>query len=258
MIAISRVARKINRASFFHVIVQGINKENIFKEERNKNQYLKLMKKLCKKYNIKIVAYCVMNNHAHFLLHINTIQDLSKAMHIINCLYARYYNYMKDGRRGYVFKDRFVSEPITSKRYFINCIKYIHMNPVKARIVKKCEEYKFSSYGSYKQNVLNDELKENEIFSKSDYEDIINNTYTDYIFYDIDENINYKIRQGILEFIKKEQIYLFEIFSNRNILIKLIKFLKNVKKIKYTQIREFFDITRGTMESITRRIRENK
>ena len=258
MIAISRVARKINRASFFYVIVQGIDKENIFKEERNKNQYLKLMKKLCEKYNIKIVAYCIMDNHAHFLVNIDEIKSLSKAMHTINCLYARYYNYTKDGRRGYVFKDRFVSEPITSKRYFINCIKYIHMNPVKARIVKKCEEYKFSSYNIFKQKVLNSQLKENKIFSKSDYEDIINNIYTDYIFYDNDENINYKIKQGILEFVKKEQIYLVEIFSNRNILIKLIKFLKNVKKIKYIQIKEFFDITRGTMESITRRIRENK
>ena len=258
MITISRVARKTDGASFFHVIVQGINKENIFKEERNKNQYLKLIKKSSEKYNIKIIAYCIMDNHTHLLLHIEKIENLSKAMHDINGLYARYYNYMQNGRKGYVFKDRYLSEPITSKRYFINCIKYIHMNPVKARIVNKCEEYKFSSYNSYKRKALNNELNENEIFSKGDYEDIINNTYTDYIFCDIDEDINYKIRQGILEFVKKEQIYLFEIFSNRNILRKLIKFLKNVKKIKYIQTREFFDITRGTMERIVEKMRENK
>lgn len=240
------------------MIVQGINKENIFKEERNKNQYLKLIRKLCEKYNIKIVAYCIMDNHAHFLLNADKIKKLSKAMHTINCLYARYYNYMKDGRKGYVFRDRYVSEPITSKRYFINCIKYIHLNPVKACIVKKCEEYKFSSYNHYKQKCLNNELEENEIFLESDYEDIINNVYTDYNFYDIERDIGYKVKQGISEFIEKEQVDLFEIFSNRDILIRLIKFLKNVKKIKYVQTREFFDITRGTMESITRRIRENK
>ena len=76
----------MNNASFFYVIVQGINKENIFLEERNKNQYLKLMKKLCKKYNIKIVAYCIMNNHTHFLLKIDKIKELSNAMHTINSL----------------------------------------------------------------------------------------------------------------------------------------------------------------------------
>lgn len=258
MITIPRVTRKINKASFFHVIVQGIDKETIFKEDRYKNQYLKLMKKLCEKYNTKIVAYCIMDNHAHFLLNTDEIQNLSKAMQTINCLYARYYNYMKDGRKGYVFRDRYVSEPITSKRYFINCIKYIHLNPVKACIVKKCEEYKFSSYNNYKQKFLNNELKENKIFSKGDYEDIINNVYTDYNFCDIDKDIDYKVKQGISEFIKKEQKNLFEIFSNRDILIKLIKFLKNVKKIRYVQIRKVLDITRGTMESITRRIRENE
>ena len=256
MITISRTARKINRASFFHVIVQGINKENIFLEERNKNQYLKLLNKLCEKNNIKIIAYCIMDNHAHFLLHVNEIKDLSKAMHSINCLYARYYNYMKDGRKGYVFRDRYVSEPITNKRYFINCIKYIHLNPVKAQIVKECGEYKYSSYNNYRQKSLDNELIENEFFSKNDYEDIINNVYTDYVFRDVDENIDYKVRQGISEFIKKEQTNLFKVFSNRDSLIKLIKFLKDIKKIKYIQIREFFDITRGTMESIAKKIRE--
>ena len=132
------------------------------------------------------------------------------------------------------------------------------MNPVKAGIVRKCEEYKYSSYNLYKQKSLNNELKENEIFSKSDYEDIINNVYTDYVFIDIDENTYYKIKEGISEFIKKEQIDLFKVISNRNILIKLIKFLKNVKKIKYIQIREFLGIKRGTMEVITKKIRENR
>lgn len=257
MITISRIARKINRASFFHVIVQGINKENIFLEERNKNQYFKLLNKLCEKNNIKIIAYCIMDNHAHFLLHVNEIKDLSKAMHSINCLYARYYNYMKDGRKGYVFRDRYVSEPITSKRYFINCIKYIHMNPIKAGIVRKCEEYKYSSFNYYKQKNLNKELKENGYFSKSDFNDIINNVYTDYVFQDVDENIDYKVRQGISEFIKKEQTNLFKVFSNRESLIKLIKFLKDIKKIKYIQIRVVFDMTRGTMEGIAKKIRKN-
>ena len=87
--------------------------------------------------------------------------------------------------------------------------------------------------------------------------DIINNVYTDYVFYDIDENIDYKVRQGISEFVKKEQIDLFKVFSNREILIKLIKFLKDVKKVKYIQIRKVLDMTRGTMESIAKRIRED-
>lgn len=258
MINISREARKINKAPFLHVIVQGINKENIFKEERYKNQYLKLLKEECEKYNIKIVAYCIMDNHAHFLLNVNEIEEMSKTMQRVNCIYAKYYNYMQNGRKGYVFRDRYVSEPITSKRYLINCIKYIHMNPVKAGIVKHCREYKFSSYNLYNKKLLNKELSEDEIFSKMDYKDIIENIYTEYVFEDIEENIEYKVNEGISEFVKKEQINLFEVFSNREILINLIKFLKNVKRIKYIQVRENFEMKKGTMEVIARKIRENK
>ncbi len=258
MINISREARKINKAPFLHAIVQGINKENIFKEERYKNQYLKLLKEECEKYNIKIVAYCIMDNHAHFLLYVTQFEDLSKAMHGVNTVYAKYYNYMNDGRKGYVFRDRYVSEPIDSKKYLINCIKYIHMNPVKAGIVKHCREYKFSSYNLYNKKLLNKELSEDEIFSKSDYKDIIENINTVYVFKDTEENLESKIKQSISEFIEKEQINLFKVLSNRDILIKLIRFLKNVKKIKYVQIRENLGITRGTMEALTKIIRENK
>ena len=145
----SRIARKYKKASFFHVITQGINKEYIFKEERYIYQYLKIFRKYSKELNIEIKAYCIMGNHTHFLLKVDKIEDLSKLMQKVNSVYARYYNYMENNRVGYVFRDRFVSEPIDSKRYLIQCIKYIHMNPVKAKIVKEKEDYKFSSYKFY-------------------------------------------------------------------------------------------------------------
>ena len=258
MIKISRIARKLLKASFFHVIVQGINKENIFSEERYKNQYLKLIRKNCNELDIKIVSYCIMDNHAHFLLQISDVKNLSKLMQKVNGIYGKYYNYMENGRKGYVFRDRYLSEPITSKRYLINCIKYIHMNPVKANIVQKCDYYKFSSYNIYKYKFNKNELKENEIFLKEDYVSIINDVFTNYMFLDIEKNTEEKIVQGISEFIKKDQIELYKIFTERKILIRLIKFLKNVKNIKYIEIREFFKINRGTMETITKNIRENK
>lgn len=215
------------------------------------------MTNACKEFNIKVIAYCIMDNHAHFLINVEKIEKLSKLMHKINSVYARYYNYMKNGRKGYVFRDRYLSEPITSKRYLIQCIKYIHMNPVKAKIVLKCEEYKYSSYNIYIKRYCKNQLKENGILSKADYEDIINNCYTTYIFSDTEEYIEEKISNGVLEFIKKEQINPEKIFLERSTLIELIKFLKNVKKIKYVNIKNFFNITRGTMENITKKIREN-
>ena len=112
MITISRIARKYNNASFFHVITQGINKEYIFKKQRYIYEYLKIFKKYSEELNIKTIAYCIMNNHTHFLLKIDNIKDMSKLMQKVNSLYARYYNYMENGRVGYVFRDRYVSEQI--------------------------------------------------------------------------------------------------------------------------------------------------
>ena len=91
-----RKARDIFDASFFHVIVQGINKEFIFKEERFINQYLKLIRKHIDDYNVEIIAYCIMGNHAHFLLKTDSIEEISKVMHKTNGMYAKYYNYINE------------------------------------------------------------------------------------------------------------------------------------------------------------------
>lgn len=148
MIKISRVARKYENSSFFHIIVQGINKEYIFQEEKFKITYLKQINRFSNELEINIIAYCIMDNHAHFLIMCDKIENLSKLMQKVNSVYAKYYNYIMK-RVGYVFRDRFLSEAIDNKRYFIHCIKYIHLNPVKANIVDKCEKYKYSSYNYF-------------------------------------------------------------------------------------------------------------
>ena len=112
------------KASFLHVMVQGINKSYIFNKEEDIKYYIKLMYKVKKENNIKIIAYCVMNNHVHILLKMNTIKDVSKYMKTINTMYALYYN-KKYNRVGYVFRDRYKSQEIIDEKHLYNCIKYI-------------------------------------------------------------------------------------------------------------------------------------
>ena len=95
MINISRIARKYYDTSFFHVMVQGINKEYIFKKDRYINKYLQLLNEKIYKEEIKIVAYCIMNNHAHLLIKVDDIKNLSIYMQKVNTMYAKYYNYME-------------------------------------------------------------------------------------------------------------------------------------------------------------------
>ena len=251
MIIISRIARKYLENSFFHVIVQGINKEYIFQEEKYKNTYLKEINKFSKELNINIIAYCIMDNHAHFLIKTNNMENLSKLMQKVNSKYAKYYNYIND-RVGYVFRDRFLSETIDNKRYFIQCIKYIHLNPVKAGIVSSSKNYKYSSYTNFlnKNNYENNELIK-EILTKQEYKEICNSNYCERNFIDIEKkNIEENIKYGIQDYMKTRKCKIYEIYMNREILKELIKFLKVVYKIKYTETQKFFEIKRGTMEGL--------
>ena len=71
----SRTPRNSIRTSFFHVMVQGINKSYIFNKESDIKYYIRIIKESEKIYYIKAIAYCIMNNHAHLLLNANSIQD---------------------------------------------------------------------------------------------------------------------------------------------------------------------------------------
>ena len=135
MTAVSRQVRENLKSSFFHVMIQGIRKEYIFSKEQYIRMYLKLLNEKRKELKIKIIAYCIMNNHAHLLMETKNIKELSKFMQKINGCYAKYYNFMED-RVGYVFRDRYKCQIIKNQKHLVQCIKYIHQNPVKAGMVK--------------------------------------------------------------------------------------------------------------------------
>lgn len=243
----SRMARDYLKASFFHVIVQGINKEFIFKEERFKNQYLKLLNDNIKDTNIDVIAYCIMDNHAHFLLKTEKIEDISILMQKTNGVYAKYYNYMNE-RVGYVFRDRFLSEPIMNQRYFIQCIKYIHLNPVKANMVEKCENYKYSSFNFYLKR--KEEITRKWNVSYEEYYDICNSNYCIKNFLDIDRNIREDIENGIAEFMHTEKRSIISILQERKIFKDLVYFLKINEKINYKDICSYFQISKKLLKSL--------
>ncbi|MCL2144535.1 MAG: transposase [Endomicrobia bacterium] len=144
----ARMARKHLDGKYFHVMVQGIGKETIFPDDNSKGYYLSTMSEAKIDNKIFIFAFCVMDNHAHILIKAEKIKDISLFMKEVNTEYARYYNTTRK-RIGYVFRGRFKSEVIDDEKYLINCIAYIHNNPVKAKLENDAKEYKYSSYKNY-------------------------------------------------------------------------------------------------------------
>jgi len=96
---------------------------------------------------IGLIAFCIMDNHAHLLLQ-EREEDIANIMKRINISYVFYFN-KKYKKTGHLFQDRYRSEKIEDDSYLLMATRYIHKNPVKAGIVKKVEKYKWSSYKAY-------------------------------------------------------------------------------------------------------------
>lgn len=139
-----------SNSKIYHVMCRALNKQVLFDEEEDFLYYLNLLKKNSTVTNVKIYAYCLMTNHLHLIIKDNE-DKLNIFMKSINVSYAKYYN-KKYGRVGYVFNDRFHSEPIENIKYFLTCLRYIHQNPVKAMICEKTYDYKFSSIHAYRND----------------------------------------------------------------------------------------------------------
>lgn len=130
-------------------MVQGINKEYIFGKPKEAEKFKEIILRKLEQSNVIILAYCIMGNHAHILIYSEKSENISKYMQKVNTTYSQFYN--KETRRvGYVFRDRYCSQDILNERQLYNCLRYIHNNPVKAKIVKCMEDYEYSSYKEYK------------------------------------------------------------------------------------------------------------
>lgn len=160
-----RLARVKEESAIYHVMVRSISEIELFNESEDKKKYFQLIKKYQLKYQFKIYAYCLLDNHGHLLIDANG-GDISRIMHGINFSYAQYFN-RKYKRHGHVFQDRFKSKIIDTDKYLSMVSAYIHQNAVDVVNNKKqVLKYEFSSLREYVKNtdtygILNKEfLKE--------------------------------------------------------------------------------------------------
>jgi REP element-mobilizing transposase RayT len=133
-----------------HVMIRGNNRQRIFFSNDDFEYFLKLLKETSEKFDHKIVLYCLMNNHAHLLVYVRE-SPLSAIMQKINFRYAKWLN-RKRKRIGHLFQGRFRSLEVGTDDYFINLCRYIHLNPVEAKIVSDPAEYLWSSHHHYIEN----------------------------------------------------------------------------------------------------------
>lgn len=237
-----RIKRKNLDSNIFHIMSQGIDKEYIFEKSQDKRKYVKLLNENYHKYNIEIIAYCIMGNHVHLLIKSDKIENMSNFMHQINMKYALYYNKNRN-RVGYVFRSRFKSEEINTEKYLINCIHYIHKNPIKAHICNKESEYLYSSY-NYK-------IKENEMIDKKWKEKYYNikEVSQNILFIATEEEIEEDIKETIEQFLYSNNAKIEEVKDNEQQLAKILRILID-RKISMRKMEKIFNIDKKKIKRL--------
>lgn len=141
---IGRKEREWYPGAIYHLMERGIRRLEIFKEEMDYEIFLIILKKVTEEYEAKVHAYCLMTNHVHLLIETSNY-EIGKIMQKIAGDYAKTYN-QKYGYRGHLFEDRYKSCLVKEDAYFLQTSRYIHLNPVKAKMAAHPEDYKWSSY----------------------------------------------------------------------------------------------------------------
>ena len=144
----SRLSRNYSQSGIYHILFRGVNQQNIFEENADFEKLKETILIVKSDLNFEIYAYCFMNNHAHIVLKEKNSGDISLIMKRILTKYARWYN-IKYGRSGALIANRYKSVPVEVDEYFLQLIRYVHQNPMKAGIVVNIDEYEYSSYNEY-------------------------------------------------------------------------------------------------------------
>lgn len=248
-----RVGRSSLGTTYFHIMVQGNAREYIFENRDDKEKYKYLLFKNSKEQGVKILAYCIMDNHTHILVKSTEQEKLSKLMTKTNTSYAMYYNKEKN-RVGYVFRDRYKSQPIYEDKHLISCLVYIHKNPMKAGIVSSVEDYEFSSYHAFfkeQSDINTDSIKEIAgVKNFTEYfEEIHQKTYAEE-WAEYKEKDYEKTGNIIKQYEKKVKKKLDKILKDDALLIGLAKELQNRAGLSGRDIAKLLGIGRETLRRL--------
>ena len=130
---------------YYHIYNRGAGKELLFFNPGNYEYCLRLVKHYYQLYGAVVIAYCLMPNHYHFLLRQETDVPLSRFINVLFNAYVQAVN-RQQGRKGTLFEGRFRLVWVDREEYLVHLCRYIHLNPVKARLVSQPEDWPYSNY----------------------------------------------------------------------------------------------------------------
>lgn len=133
--------------AWYHVMNRGAARKKIFKTNEQREYFLSLLSDTYSRFNAQWHAYCLMDNHYHLMLQ-TPEGNLQRIMRHINGVYTQYFN-RSEKQDGSIFRGRYKSILVDADTYWLNLSRYIHNNPLEAKIVKSLASYPWSSYPAY-------------------------------------------------------------------------------------------------------------
>ena len=131
-----------------HVVQRGNNRQVCFAKEQDLAAYANWLGEYAEKFEVHVHGWVLMTNHVHLLMTPQSDSGVTRLLQTLGRQYVRYFNYAYQ-RSGTLFEGRYKSSVVQHEEYFLNCLRYIELNPVRAGMVKDPGDYKWSSYRAH-------------------------------------------------------------------------------------------------------------
>ncbi len=159
----SRPLRPQEPNILFHVINRGNNRQQLFQSESDYEEFLELIRRYKKKFAVRIYHYALMPNHIHLLVEPSKKGSLSSFMQGLTLAHT-YRFHKRHSSSGHAWQGRFKSTVIETDEYFLECGRYIELNPVRAQIVDCVSQYPWSSYRAHAFGLKDDLVNPHSFF----------------------------------------------------------------------------------------------
>ena len=177
-----RQARIAPKEYVYHILTRGNSRQDTFKDDRDYEKYLQILKRYKEKYKFRLYHYALMRNHVHLV--IKTTErggNLSEIMKGINLSYAHHFK-RRYRHIGHFWQDRYKSIIISKDNYLLSCGSYVELNPVRAKVVEYPKDYRWSSYNVYAYGRGDNIIDEHLIYKRlSDTETERRKRYRDFV-----------------------------------------------------------------------------
>lgn len=237
-----RKIRQLSSSSIYHVLIQGYNKEPIFKTDSNKNFFISTLLDNASKNNFELFAYCIIDNHAHLVIY----DFKNKLSTLIRELTKRYANYLNKNyeRNGKVFHDRFKSEPIEDTESLTSILNFIDNDPLAHNSV---------NYYKWISSIETSLASANEVLNKlPKANNISTHKFINCNNIDINKTIQNETQAKIFiqNYLESKNKTLEAVKTNWELRFALVHELKEKSNLSIRKIAYLLDLTRGIVQNI--------